>query len=68
MRLLIASGNENLDLNPLADACEADAQGERRFAPYLRLYLDDTLLKNEPQATAVGRLQKVGVRINPPVR
>jgi len=68
VRLLIASGNENLDLNPLADACEADAQGERRFAPYLRLYLDDTLLKNEPQATAVGRLQKVGVRINPPVR
>ncbi|MFN9716193.1 MAG: leucine-rich repeat domain-containing protein [Planctomycetota bacterium] len=68
VRLLIASGNENLDLNPLADACEADAQGDRRFAPYLRLYLDDTLLKNEPQATAVGRLQKVGVRINPPVR
>lgn len=68
VRLLIASGNENLDLNPLADACEADAQGERRFAPYLRLYLDDTLLKNEPQATAAGRLRKVGVRINPPVR
>lgn len=68
VRLLIASGNENLDLNPLADACEADAQGERRFAPYLRLYLEEALLKNEPQATAVGRLQKVGVRINPPVR
>jgi internalin A len=68
VRLLIASGNESLDLNPLADACETDAQGERRFAPYLRLYLDDSLLKNELQATVIGRLQKVGVRINPPVK
>jgi internalin A len=68
LRLLIASGNENVDLNPLVDACEADAQGERRFAPYLRLYLDDSLLKNEAQAAAISRLQKVGVRINPPVK
>lgn len=68
LRLLIASGNEALDLNPLAEACEADAQGERRFAPYLRLYLDDTVLKNEANAAVVARLQKVGVRINPPVK
>jgi internalin A len=68
VRLLIANGNESLDLNPLADACDADAQGDRRFAPYLRLYLDETLLKNEGQAAVIARLQKVGVRINPPVR
>ncbi len=68
LRLLIASGNEALDLSPLAEACEADAQGERRFAPYLRLYLDDAVLKNEAQATLIARLQKVGVRINPPVK
>jgi internalin A len=68
LRLLIASANENLDLTALADACEADAQGERRFAPYLRLYLDDTVLKNESQAAVIARLQKVGVRLNPPVK
>jgi Leucine-rich repeat (LRR) protein len=68
LRLLIASNNESLDLTALADACEADAQGERRFAPYLRLYLDDTVLKNESQAAVVARLQKVGVRLNPPVK
>lgn len=68
LRLLIANANENLDLTPLADACEADAQGERRFAPYLRLYLDENVLKNESQAPVIARLQKAGVRLNPPVK
>lgn len=68
LRLLIASGNDTIDVKPLADACEADAQGERRFAPYLRLYLDDVVLKNEANAAVIARLQKVGVRINPPVK
>jgi Leucine-rich repeat (LRR) protein len=68
LRLLIANGNENIDLLPLAEACEADAQGERRYAPYLRLYLDEAVLKNDSQAAAIDRLQKAGVRINPPVK
>lgn len=68
LRLLIAGDNPDLDLTHLADACEADAQGDRRFAPYLRLYVDETLLKSENQSSVIERLRKVGVRINPPVK
>ncbi|MCU0707898.1 MAG: leucine-rich repeat domain-containing protein [Pirellula sp.] len=68
LRLFIASENPQLDLVPLADACEADAQGDRRFAPYLRLYLDESILKEESQTSVIDRLRKVGVRINPPVK
>jgi len=68
LRLLILTENGELDLVPLADACEADAQSERRFAPYLRLYVDEALLKEESKSAVLGRLRAVGVRINPPVR
>jgi internalin A len=68
LRLLILNENPNVDLTALADACEADAQSERRFAPFLRLYLDDAILKDESKSAVVGRLRTVGVRLNPPVR
>jgi internalin A len=66
LRLLILTENDALDLTPLAEACEADS--ERRFAPYLRLYLDEALTKDESKAAVLDRLRQVGVRINPPVR
>jgi len=68
LRLLILNENPNLDLTALADACESDAQSERRFAPFLRLYLDEALVKDESKSAVVGRLRTVGARLNPPVR
>ena len=62
---LMLNGNSITDFGPLADACEADAKSERRFAPFLRLYLDDATLKEASQATAIERLKTAGVRINP---
>ena len=62
---MMLNGNSITDFGPLADACEADAKTERRFAPFLRLYLDDAMLKNASQATAIERLKTAGVRINP---
>lgn len=68
LRLLILNDNASVDLSALADACEADAAKDRRFAPYLRLYLDDAMLKDESKTAVIDRLKAVGVRINPPVR
>ncbi|MFN7734213.1 MAG: leucine-rich repeat domain-containing protein [Pirellula sp.] len=68
VRLLILSGNPELDLTPLADACDADVNSERRFAPFLRLYLDEEFVKDASKATILDRLRSLGVRINPPVR
>jgi Leucine-rich repeat (LRR) protein len=59
------NGNAITDLSPLVEACEADAKSERRFAPFLRLYLDDAMLKEASQSTAIERLKTAGVRINP---
>jgi internalin A len=68
MRLLIASDNPELDLTALVEACETDAAADRRFAPFLRLYIDETLLKDESKTPLLDRLRAVGVRINPPIR
>lgn len=59
------NGNTIADLSPLVEACEADAKSERRFAPFLRLYLDDAMLKDASQSTAIERLKAAGVKINP---
>jgi internalin A len=62
---LMLNENAIADFGPLADSCEADAKGERRFAPYLRLYIDEATLKSETHAGAIERLRSAGVRINP---
>ena len=36
--ILMCFGQAVTIVRPLADACEADAKSERRFAPFLRLY------------------------------
>ena len=59
------NGNAIADLNPLVEACEADAKSERRFAPFLRLYLDEAMLKEAFQSTSIERLKAAGVKINP---
>ncbi|MEI8212968.1 MAG: leucine-rich repeat domain-containing protein [Planctomycetota bacterium] len=68
VRLLVLTETPELDLVPLADACEADANADRRFAPFLRLYLDESFVKDEAKGPILERLRNVGVRINPPVR
>ena len=59
------NGNSIADFSPLVEACEADAKSERRFAPFLRLYLDDAVLKEALQTAAIERLKAAGVKINP---
>jgi hypothetical protein len=49
----------------LAESCEADSKSDRRFSPFLRLYLDEAFLKEPNPSAAAERLRSVGVRINP---
>lgn len=68
VRLLILQENPEVDLTALIDACEADAKENRRFAPFLKLYVDDSLVQNASKASWFEKLKAVGVRINPPVK
>jgi internalin A len=62
---LMLNGNPIADLGPLAESCEADSKSDRRFAPFLRLYLDEAFLKEPNHSAAAERLRSAGVRINP---
>ncbi|MFO0889998.1 MAG: hypothetical protein U0790_12770 [Isosphaeraceae bacterium] len=69
LKLLMIERNKVKSLKPLADAAKADAEGPKRFAPYLRLYLDGNPVKeaaDKKEAEAVKQLealQAAGVRI-----
>ena len=62
---LMLNGNAIGDFGPLVESCEADAKGDRRFAQFLRLYLDEASLKDAAQGTAIERLKSAKVKINP---
>lgn len=47
LRLLMLDGNALSDVSPLVRAIEEDANGERRFAPFLRVYLRENPLSDE---------------------
>lgn len=68
VRLLILQENPEVDLAALIEACQADAKENRRFAPFLRLYIDDSLVQNASRASWFEELKTIGVRINPPVK
>jgi Leucine-rich repeat (LRR) protein len=68
VRLVILQENPEVDLSALIDACEADAKENRRFAPFLRLYVDESLVQNPSKASGFEKLKAIGVRINPPVK
>ena len=58
-------GNPIADFVPLVEACEADAKTEHRFAQFLRLHLDDAMLKETSQTASLERLKAANVKINP---
>lgn len=64
LSLLMLDKNPIESLDPLVEVCEADTA--RRFAPFLRLYLDAKVAGD--LNAAIDRLKKVGVRINPEKR
>lgn len=62
--LLLVRENQIKDLKTLVEMCQEDAAGEKRFAPYLRLYLKGNPLSDEAQGAQLDQLRQIGVRIS----
>ena len=52
LKLLMIERNKIKDLKPLVDAAKADADGPKRFAPYLRLYIAGNPLAEAPRRSS----------------
>jgi internalin A len=56
---LFLENNKIRDLAPLVNAARKDSEGERRFAPFLNLYLKG----NSVRASQLSKLKEYGVRV-----
>ncbi len=63
MTMLLLERNKISDLTPLVTATKADAEGQKRFAPYLRLYLKGNPLSEAAKSSQLPALKGFGVRI-----
>ncbi|MCY2967384.1 MAG: leucine-rich repeat domain-containing protein, partial [Planctomycetota bacterium] len=61
--LLLLENNKVTDLAPLVEACKKDSEGEKRFAPFLRLYLIGNPLSDAAKSAQVDALKGFGVKI-----
>ena len=59
------SGNKIADIGPLVKLAQTDAEGDRRFASFWRLYLNDNPLSDQSKTEGLESLRKAGVRLNP---
>ena len=59
------SGNKIVDIAPLVKLAQTDAEGDRRFASFWRLYLNDNPLSDQSKTEGLESLRKAGVRLNP---
>lgn len=64
LRLLILENNRLRDLQPLVAMAEKDAGGERRFAPFLRLYVKGNRLDGKKAQRQLEQLRSLGVKVN----
>lgn len=65
VRLLLLEDNKLTDLAPFVASVKADAEGEKRFAPFLRLYLKGNPLSEEAKKKQIDALKAAGVKIDP---
>ncbi|MGE5193238.1 MAG: leucine-rich repeat domain-containing protein [Deltaproteobacteria bacterium] len=64
VRMLILENNKLTDLAPFVAAVKADADGEKRFAPFLRLYLNGNPLSDAAKTSQFEALKAAGVKID----
>jgi len=64
IRMLILENNRLKDLQPLVDMAVKDGAGERRFAPFLRLYLKGNKLTSKKAQEQLDQLRGLGVKVN----
>jgi uncharacterized protein (TIGR03067 family) len=63
LSMLILERNKIKDLASLVASCKADAEGQKRFAPYLRLYLAGNPLSDAAKSQQLPALKGFGVRL-----
>lgn len=63
LSMLFLERNKLTDLAPLVASAKADAEGEKRFAPFLRLYLTGNPLSDDAKNKQLAELKKLGVRV-----
>jgi internalin A len=64
LNLVLLRENKLADLQVLVEMCQQDAAGEKRFAPYMRLYLRGNPLGEAALSTQVGQLRELGVKLS----
>lgn len=63
LRMLLVDRNKIADLAPLVALAKADAEGDRRLAPYLNLYLAGNPLSDAAKSAQLEALKQCGVRV-----
>ena len=61
--MLFLQQNQVRDLTPLVEMAKTDADGPKRMAPFLRLYLEGNPLSDEAKSTQLSACKAMGVRI-----
>lgn len=56
--------NQVEDIEPLVRMADKDNSGDKRFAPYWRLFLGENPLNKVSQSQHLAELEKIGVRLN----
>lgn len=64
LRMVLLEDNRLSDLQPLVDMAGKDAQGDRRFAPFLQLYLKGNDLNSNRAQEQLEKLRGFGVRVH----
>src|SRR5262245_22170209 len=64
VRLLILENNKLTDLAPFVASVKADADGDKRFAPFLRFYLNGNPLSDTAKTAQFESLKAAGVKID----
>ncbi len=59
--MLLMAKNKVADLGPLVEMCRKDAEGKKRFAPYLKVYLGDNPITDKDKVTET--LKSFGVDV-----
>lgn len=64
LRFTFLQNNQIQDFAPLIEMAKKDAAGDRRFAPYWRLYPDGNPIDAAQRDKQIAALKEIGVRIN----
>jgi internalin A len=64
LRFTFLQDNQIKDFAPLIEMARKDAEGDRRFAPYWKLYLKGNPIDAGKRDQQIAELKKIGVRVN----